>query len=198
MSSEEITTEQEHVQMNTFTILEINHDDRFKDYNLAAWLVNGSHQFVEGTEIPAINMYDIKNRTDHYRFVSEQSGKRYIEMNRITAIFQEFINRIAESEVLDAEDSIWDLVAPLIEEGTLESPHVVEHEFEFEVVLTHKVSVTCKAPASMVESDVRDFFEERLNDNPEDLSSLDSDDHDGIVEIEWNYEKYPDVEVNRR
>lgn len=198
MSSEEITTEQEHVQMNKFTILEINHDDRFKDYQLGAWIVNGSTEFVEGTDIPAINMYDIKNRTDHYKFVSDQSGKRYIEMNRITAIFQEFINRIAEEEVLDEDDDIWGLVAPLIEEGTLESPHVVEHEFEFEVVLTHRVTVSCKAPASMVESDVREFLEDRLNDNPEDLDALDSDDHDGIVDIEWDYNSYPDVEVSRR
>ena len=198
MSSEEITTEQEHVQMNTFTILEINHDDRFKDYQLGAWLVNGSTEEVKGTDISPINMYDIKNRTDHYKFVSDQSGKRYIEMNRITSIFQEFINRIAEEECLDADDDIWGLVAPLVEEGTLESPHVVEHEFEFEVVITHRVSVTCKAPSSMVESDVRDFLEDRLNDSPEDLDALDSDDHDGIVEIEWDYEKYPDIEVNRR
>lgn len=198
MSSEEITTEQEHVQMNTFTILEINHDDRFKDYQLGAWIVNGSTEFVKGTDIPAINMYDIKNRTDYYKGCVETSGRRYIEMNRITSIFQEFINRIAEIEALDEGDSIWNLVAPLIEEGTLESPHIVEHEFEFEVVLTHRVSVTCKAPSSMVESDVREFLEERLNDTPEDLSSLDSDDHDGIVDIEWDYEKYPDCEVNRR
>jgi hypothetical protein len=50
----------------------------------------------------------------------------------------------------------------------------------------------------MVESDVREFLEDRLNDSPEDLDALDSDDHDGIVDIEWDYNSYPDVEVSRR
>lgn len=198
MSSEEITTEQEHVKMNTFTILEINHDDRFKDYQLGAWIVNGSTEFVEGTDISPINMYDIKNRTDHYRFVSEQSGKRYIEMNRITAIFQEFINRIAESEALDPEDNIWDLVAPLIEEGTLESPYIVEHEFSFSVTITHEVTVTCKAPTSMSEREVRNMLSDRISDNAGDLSCLDSDDCGDITDIDWDYSNYTDVSVDEQ
>lgn len=196
MSSEEITTEQEHVKMNTFTILEINHDDRFKDYQLGAWIVNGSTEFVEGTDISPINMYDIKNRTDHYRFVSEQSGKRYIEMNRITAIFQEFINRIAEEECLDADDDIWGLVAPLIEEGTLESPYIVEHEFSFNVTITHEVTVTCKAPTSMSEREVRDMLSDRISDNAEYLQSLDDSDYDGVTDIDWDYNKCTDVSVD--
>jgi hypothetical protein len=198
MSSQEITTEQEHVQMNTFTMLQINHDDRFKDYQLGAWLVNGSTDFVKGTDIPAINMYDIKNKTDDYRFVSEQSGKRYIEMNRITGIFQEFINRIAEEECLDADDDIWGLIAPLIEEGTLESPHIVEHEFSFTVTLTHEVTVTCKAPTSMSERTVRDMLSDRINDNVEDLSCLDSDDYGDITDIDWDYNNCTDVSVDEQ
>lgn len=196
MSSTEITTEQEHVQMNTFTILEINHDDRFKDYNLGAWLVNGSHQFVEGTEIPAVNMYDIKNRTDYYKGVAETSGRRYIEKNRVVAIFQEFINRIAESEAIDADGDIWALVAPLIEEGTLESPHLVEHEFEFEVVTTQTVTVTCKAPTHMTNIQVSNFLNSRISDSTDDLSELDDSDDDGIVDIDWDYDKYPNCEIS--
>jgi hypothetical protein len=198
MSSEEITTEQEHVQMNKFTILEINHDDRFKDYQLGAWIVNGSTEFVEGTDISPINMYDIKNKTDHYKFVSDQSGKRYIEMNRITQIFQEFINRIAEEEVLDKDDDIWGLVAPLVEEGTLESPHIVEHEFSFTVTLTHEVTVTCKAPTSMSERTVRDMLSDRISDNAEDLSCLDSDDYGDITDIDWDYNNCTDVSVDEQ
>ena len=196
MSSEEITTEQEHVQMNTFTILEINHDDRFKDYQLGAWLVNGSTEEVKGTDIPAINMYDIKNRTDHYKFANEQSLKRYNEVCRIAGIFQNFINRIAESEVLDAEDSIWDIVAPLIEEGTLESPHIVEHEFSFNVTITHEVTVTCKAPTSMSEREVRAMLSDRISDNAEYLQSLDDSDYDGVTDIDWDYNKCTDVSVD--
>lgn len=198
MSSEEITTEQEHVQMNKFTILEINHDDRFKDYQLGAWIVNGSTEFVEGTDIPAINMYDIKNRTDHYKFVSDQSGKRYIEMNRITAIFQEFINRIAEEEVLDEDDDIWGLVAPLIEEGTLESPHITEHEFSFTVTLTHEVTVTCKAPKSMLEREVSDILSYRVSDNAEDLSCLDDSDYGDVTDIQWDYNHNTDISVDEQ
>jgi len=198
MSSEEITTEQEHVQMNKFTILEINHDDRFKDYQLGAWIVNGSTEFVEGTDIPAINMYDIKNKTDHYKFVSDQSGKRYIEMNRITAIFQEFINRIAEEECLDADDDIWGLVAPLIEEGTLESPHIVEYEFSFSVNITHEVTVTCKAPTSMSEREVRDMLSDRISDNAEYLQNLDDSDCDEITDIDWDYNNCVDISVDEQ
>jgi hypothetical protein len=198
MSSEEITTEQEHVQMNTFTILQINHDDRFKDYQLGAWLVNGSTAEVKGTDISPINMYDIKNRTDHYKFAQEQSLKRYSEMTRITGIFQEFINRIAEEQVLDADDDIWGLVAPLIEEGTLESPHIVEHEFSFNVTITHEVTVTCKAPTSMSEREVRAMLSDRISDNAEHLHNLDDSDYDGVTDIDWDYNNCTDIAVDEQ
>jgi hypothetical protein len=209
------TTEGENKMEKTTTLIEVIHDARIHDYQLAAYIVNGyksaryDEQFSEVQTQP-IGLTDIMNKTDEYNerlasnvefakanaFQRERLSEAYRKQSEMVDTFQLFIEKLFDRDYLSEESDLWNILEELFESNMLERPFYEVRTLKFDVVTTQRVTVTCKVPKSYEEDELYDLFSARIRDAADngDLDYIDTDESDEVGDIDINVDD-PDVEV---
>ena len=210
------TTQGENKMEKVLTLIEVNHDARIKDYQLAAYIVNGwkneryDANFTEVQTEP-IGITDIMNKTDEYNerlesnvalskgnaWQSERLREAYRKHSELVDTMQVFIDKLFNRDYLSEESDLWNLLEELFEDNTLERPFHEVRTLKFDVVTTQRVIVTCKVPKSYDEDELYDLFSKRISTAVEDEGDIeytDDNETDDVTSINIDFDD-PEVEV---
>jgi len=215
-NSQPTTTEGEIKMEKVTTLLEVSHDARIHDYQLAAYIVNGyksaryDEQFSEVQTEP-IGLTDITNKADEHSalvariaqlteandYQRQRLSEAYLQQSNLTDIFQMFIDKIADGADADEDAVIWKLLTTLFDKGDLNRPFYEERELTYDVVTTQRVTVNVKVSKSYDEDELYDLFSDRIQNAAEngELDYIDDDDTDEIKVIDISVDDC-DIEVN--
>ena len=210
------TTEGEIKMEKVTTLLEVSHDARIHDYQLAAYVVNGyksaryDDQFSEVQAEP-IGLTDIMNKTDERNalvariaeltegnnYQRERLSEAYLQHSHIADTFQMFIDKVADRACTDEDAVIWNMLTQLFDKGILARPFYEERTLSYDVVTTQRVTVNVKVPKSYDEDELYDLFSERIQNAAEngELDYVDDDDTDDVTSIDISVDDC-DIEVN--
>jgi len=209
------TTQGETKMEKTTTLIEIIHDSRIHDYQLAAYVVNGyksaryDDQFSEVQAEP-IGLTDIMNKTDEYNerladnvrlsqantFQRERLSEAYRQHSELVDSFQMFIDKLVDRDYLTEDSDMWRMLEQLFNDNTLQRPFYEERTLKFDVVTTQRVTITARVPKSYDEDELCDLFNSRISDAADngDLDYIDTDDTDDVTNIDVSIDD-PDWDV---
>ena len=199
------TTQGETKMEKTTTLIEIMHDSRIHDYQLAAYVVNGyksaryDDQFSEVQAEP-IGLVDIMNKTDEYnerladnvrlseanKFQRERLSEAYRQHSELVDVFQLFIDKLVDRDIVVEDSDMWRMLEQLFNDNILQRPFYEERTLVFDVVTTQRVTISARVPKSYDDDELYDLFNARISDAADngDLDYIDTDDTDDITKIE--------------
>jgi hypothetical protein len=199
------TTQGETKMEKTTTLIEIIHDSRIHDYQLAAYVVNGykaaryDEQFSEVQTLP-IGLTDIMNKTDEYNerlasnvefvkantYQRERLSEAYRQQSEMADTFQLFIDKLFDRDYLSEQSELWNILSELFDNGNLQRPFYEERTLKFDVITTQRVTITARVPKSYDDDELYDLFNARISDAADngDLDYIDTDDTDDVTNID--------------